>query len=64
MTDTVSLLCRSRSSVTVRVNPYVPTWRPVTVATAPSAFSIFTPSGPLRERRMGRKSKISNEYKG
>lgn len=54
MTVTVSLLCSFLSSVTVKVNSYVPTSRPVAVATAPSAFSIFTPSGPLVEERTER----------
>lgn len=55
MTVTTSLLCSFLSSVTVRVNSYVPTSRPVTVATAPSAFSIFTSAGPLTEGQMDRK---------
>lgn len=57
MTVTVSLLCSFLSSVTVRVNSYTPTSRPVTVATALSAFSIFTPSGPLVEEQTDRDTK-------
>lgn len=53
-TVTVSLLCSFLSSVTVKVNSYVPTSRPVTVATALSAFSIFTPSGPLQQEEVDR----------
>lgn len=55
MTVTVSLLSSFLSSVTVRENMYVPTSRPVTVATAVSAFSIFTPSGPLMEGQKQRR---------
>lgn len=62
MTVTVSLLCSFLSSVTVKVNSYVPTSRPVTVATALSAFSIFTPSGPLKEGERDRKINWDGEF--